>query len=496
MTSDPLKGEPRIILPTPGKKRTPEPEAPPPVSPEPTVPVAPAPNKVAPILLPVDEMLGSFRMRGADIPLLVAEAAPLLNLGHTLKTMLSPPEVRALKADVTAALRVYEQKLARAGIVPEQARAAHYCVCATLDDIARNSAWGADWGGSGLVASFHMDVTGGDKVFELLTHFQRNAGANRDILLLIYLCLSLGFEGRTRISPRGALELAQIRDGLYRTLRMQFGAFERDLSPKWQGVDARHKPVRPARLLWGVVGALVLVFALGYAGLTTLLNRSSDATLQTLAGLPPGDTPSLFIAPPPEPEVVIGEEQYEVVSEEPEPEPASLPEPEEPPGPSPIDTFVSFLQPEVDEGLVRLYRDGEAVLVRIANNGAFASGSASIEPQFVDIFDRIGQALLAEDFDIVIYGHTDSSSTSGTRYPSNWHLSTARAEAVNAIIEPYIGAERIDVRGEAELRPIATNETSEGREANRRTEILVKGAGVRVSAELLNRGGVATEAAE
>ncbi|MEO0912899.1 MAG: type IVB secretion system protein IcmH/DotU [Pseudomonadota bacterium] len=485
MTSDPLKGEPRIVLPTPGKKRAPEPEAPPP---EPATP--PQPTVAQPILLPVDEMVEEFRMQGADIPLLVAEAAPLLNLGHTLKTMRTPPEVAALKSDVTAALRTYEQKLARAGIVPEQARAAHYCVCATLDDIARNSEWGAEWGGGGLVAAFHMDVTGGDKVFELLAHFQRNAGANRDILLLIYLCLALGFEGRTRVSPRGSLELAQIRDGLYRTLRMQLGTFERELSPNWQGLDARHKPVRPARLLWGIVGGLILTFGLGYIGLTTLLNRASDATIQTMAGLPPGDAPSLFIpAPPPPPEP---EPEAPVVEA---PTPSPPPAPVEPPGPTPIETFISFLQPEVEEGLVRLYRDGEAVLVRVANSGAFAPGSASLEPEFTDIFDRIGQALVAEDFDITIYGHTDNRGTGGTAFPSNWHLSTARAEAVRDIIIGYIEPSRIDVRGEAELRPIATNETPEGREANRRTEILVKGAGARVSPDLLNSGS-ALEAAQ
>lgn len=148
---------------------------------------------------------------------------------------------------------------ASARISPERARAAHYVVCATIDDVVLSKPWGvrAGWAQSGLVSTFHMDVTGGDRVFELLDYFHQSPCTHKDLLLLIYLCLSLAFEGRTRVSARGPLELSRVRDSLYKTLLGQYGVFERELSPHWRGVTARHKPLRTSALLWTVLSCLL-----------------------------------------------------------------------------------------------------------------------------------------------------------------------------------------------------------------------------------------------
>ena len=469
-STDPFNDDsPRIVLPTPGGRK--------PVLPEPAGQPAAA-RADEPAAFSVAEVMRGFRLEGRDVPVMVSDGAALLNLAHALRNRQSYPDVGALKRDTVNAVRAYESALGAAGFVPEQARAAHYVVCATLDDVIRNTAWGSDWAVEGLVSTFHHDVTGGDKVFELLAYFQKRPGANRDLLLLIYLCLSLGFEGRTRVSPRGALELAQIREDLYRTLRSQFGMFERDLSPHWKGEDARHQPLRPSRLFWLVAGLLVLVLLGLFVTFSTLLDRKAEATLAQMVSLPPGEAPSLLVPEPAPPPVVAA----------PPAPPAPTPPVPEPPKASPIESFVGFLQPEVEEGLVNLYRVNDAVLVRIANAGVFPSGAATINPDFIEIFDRIGQALAAEDFDVTILGHTDNQPIRSAPFPSNFHLSTARANAVRDILVPYIGPGRIDIRGEADLRPIADNSTEEGREANRRTEILVRGAGEAVPPALLMQG--------
>lgn len=468
--SDPGDDGPRLILPTPGRRPV-QPAAPAPQA----VPVAPEDNFSA------QAIMRGFRLDGRDFPIMVSDAAGLLNLAHSLRHRKTAPDLQTLRSDTIAAVREYEVKLGSAGILPEQARAAHYVICATLDDVIRNMPWGQGWSQRGLVSTFHHDVTGGDKVFELLTHFQSRPGSNRDILLLIYLCLSLGFEGRTRVSARGALELAQIRDNLYRLLRQQYGAAEQDLSPLWKGEDMRHRPLRQGKLFWLLSGLAVLLLCGLFVAFTFLLSRDADLVTAAMADLPPGETPSLFIPEPaPAP----------VPDPEPEPQPAPVVEPE--PQEQPIDTLIAFLQPEVDEGLVSLYRDGDAVLVRIANNGAFEPGGAEVQPEFLDTFRRIGLALAAEDFDVTVLGHTDDQPIRTAAFPSNFHLSTARAAAVRDILLDYVPANRVTIRGEAETRPIADNATPEGREANRRTEILVSEAGSRVPPSLLEQGGSLT----
>lgn len=419
-----------------------------------------------------EAMIRSFRYGGEGVPAIVAGAAPLLNLAHALRERAEEPDVDGLREATIAAVKTYERDLAGARIAPDRARAAHYVVCATIDDVILAQPWGvrSGWARSGLVSTFHMDVTGGDRVFDLLDHFHRNPGANKDVLLLIYLCLSLAFEGRTRVSPRGALELGQIRDGLYRTLRGQYGAFEREFSPHWRGVSARHKPLRTATALWALLGVLTLFFLLGYLLFTLALNRSSDATLAQLASVAPEAVPSLAaIDRPPEPKPAEDPVVGAPVAPPPEPPPAVV----EPPKSEPFEAFSAFLKPEVDEGLVTLNDENGAVLVRIRNAGMFGTGSAEISDRFRDLLNRIGGALASENYKAVVIGHTDNVPIRTVQYPSNWHLSEARARAVADILAGFAGREAITFEGRAETEPLADNATPEGRDANRRTEVLV-----------------------
>ena len=414
--------------------------------------------------MPVDELLSGFRFGGDDVPTLVQSAAPLLNLAHLLRFSDAEPDPDHLRRACLEAITRYERDLASARISAERARAAHYVVCATVDDVVLSKPWGvrAGWARSGLVSTFHNDVTGGDRVFDILDHFHQSPGANKDLLLLIYLCLSLAFEGRTRVSPKGALELSRIRDSLYKTLIGQYGAFERELSPHWKGVEARHTPLRTMAALWTLLSLMALAFALGYLFFTLSLNNASDVTFERLAHLPPTETPSVLIAPTPPPPVKT--EVPKVV------EPPKIVEPRQP---SRLEKLMAFLQPEVEKKLVTLADVNGRLRVRINNSGLFATGSAEVSPQFRDLIQRIGGALAAEKFRAVVIGYTDNVPIKTVEFPSNWHLSEARAKAVGTILSQFAGPEAILTEGRADSDPIADNKTQEGRETNRRTEIMV-----------------------
>lgn len=417
----------------------------------------------------VEALVRDFRFGGDEVPTVVRSAAPLLNLAHALRHAEEQPDLDQLRKVAVEAIGRYERDLASARISPDRARAAHYVVCATVDDVVLSKPWGvrAGWARSGLVSTFHMDVTGGDRVFDLLDHFHQSPGANKDLLLLIYLCLSLAFEGRTRVSPRGNLELGRIRDSLYKTLLGQYGVFERELSPHWKGVSARHKPLRTAVALWTLLSVLALIFALGYLFFTLSLNSASDGTFQRLASLPPRDTPSVLIKvpePPPEPDQPAVEVK---------PAPPVEPPPKRAPPPSRLDNLLAFLQPEVEKKLVTLSDSNGRLLVRINNSGLFDTGSAQVSAKFHDLIQRIGGALAAEKFRAVVVGYTDNVPIRTVQFPSNWHLSEARAKAVGDILASYAGPDAILTEGRADSDPIADNARPEGREMNRRTEILV-----------------------
>ena len=92
----------------------------------------------------------------------------------------------------------------------DQLRPAHYALCACLDDVVLNTPWGSTgaWAARSLVSTFHQEVRSGERFFDLLTQLRQNPGTFLPVLELMYLCLSLGFQGRYRLSPRGQAYLA------------------------------------------------------------------------------------------------------------------------------------------------------------------------------------------------------------------------------------------------------------------------------------------------
>jgi type VI secretion system protein ImpK len=113
-------------------------------------------------------------------------------------------------------------------------------------------------------------------------------------------------------------------------------------------------------------------------------------------------------------------------------------------------------------------------LVRIIGRNMFASGSATLTPSFKPLLERIGLALKEENGPVKVIGYTDSEPIRTIAFPSNFQLSTARAQAASTIIAAALGEpSRITVEGRADADPIAPNSTPEGRERNRRIEVVL-----------------------
>ena len=385
----------------------------------------------------------------SGMPLIVSAARPQLNLLGRLRTMTDVADVEQLRMAVIDEMRSYERRIANGGADVEHARIAHYVLCATIDDVVLATSWGAnsDWGTRSIVSTFHSDVQGGDRVFDLLEHQLRAPGRNHDVLMLMYLCLSLGFRGRLRVSPRGALELSQIRDNLYRTLQSQMGDMERELSPAWRGINARNAKSGFKHLLPAFLALMVLGVALGYVGILNLLSAKSDAAIIAFSKLPPSGSPSLKVAQP----AMASPEQADV-----------------------IDNFLVFLKPEIDRGVLTTARNGNEVVIRYRNTGTFDAGSAKVKPQFAQLLDRVAKAAAEARFDVLITGHTDNRPIRTVRYPSNWDLSKARAGAVADIVRRHMPADHVRSEPRGETEAIDSNDTPQGREANRRTEMLLR----------------------
>lgn len=118
----------------------------------------------------------------------------------------------------------------------------------------------------------------------------------------------------------------------------------------------------------------------------------------------------------------------------------------------------------------------EGLLVSIRDNVLFASGNAEIRSQDRNIVSEISNLLVMNPpRNIIVSGHTDNVPISNANFDSNWELSVTRAiNFMKLLLEnDELDPSTFSAKGYGEFNPIASNDTADGRERNRRVEILI-----------------------
>jgi chemotaxis protein MotB len=130
---------------------------------------------------------------------------------------------------------------------------------------------------------------------------------------------------------------------------------------------------------------------------------------------------------------------------------------------------------EGDLQQVKFIVDKRGLVLRFSERFFFDSGEASIRPEIIPILNSIAQTLEKIPNHIRIEGHTDSVPIRTPRFPSNWELSTARATSIihYSLTHYQFEPTRLSAAGYGEFRPIAPNNTYEGRSQNRRVDIVI-----------------------
>ena len=106
-----------------------------------------------------------------------------------------------------------------------------------------------------------------------------------------------------------------------------------------------------------------------------------------------------------------------------------------------------------------------------------SAGSAEPTSRSLPVLGRIGAALAEVKGEVLITVHSDNQPIRSVRYPSNWHLSAARAEAVKAALVAQVEPARMRADGRADSEPVAANDSAASRALNRRVDIiLINGA--------------------
>jgi type VI secretion system protein ImpK len=371
----------------------------------------------------------------------------------SLRAMRRAPDPHALRTRVQQDLETFERQARTANIAMDLLRPAHYALCASIDDVVLNTPWGATsgWADQTLVATLHPGAQDTDQFFDHLRQMLRTPDRFLPVIELMFLCLSLGFMGRYR-QGRAAAELDQLRAQVHAAIAMRRPAADQELSPHWRGVAAPCRTQRELPVWVAVAGALVVCAGLLF-WTSSGLNAASDSLQARALATPPTRMPMVV--------------RNAIVQ--------PLPAAPAPPEPTALDRLRNLLQSDIDTQAISVFGAPTAVIIRIPERLVFAQGSASVQRSSLPLLERVAAALQREPGAVRVLDYADNQPVRTVRFPSSFQLSDARANAVRAVLAPNLGNQaRVTAEGRAAADPIAPNSTAEGRERNRRTEIVLQ----------------------
>ncbi|MVO18682.1 type IVB secretion system protein IcmH/DotU [Parasedimentitalea huanghaiensis] len=456
--AEPNDTDKTVIRPNPGGRRTATPQ-PSPMMSEAPAPVAggdafgvpqaaPTPSAAT---APTSGKTSQMALTGMNQ--LTACASTLFALISRIRNRAQHMDPDKLRQSVVAEVRGFENRALQAGIAAQTVKIARYAMCATLDDVVLNTPWGgqSSWGLQSMVGTFHRETVGGDRFYDLLARLEKEPGSNIDMLEFLYMCMSLGFEGRLRVEQGGPEKHMQIRGALARIIRAQRGPVERDLAPHWEGLKRPFKALSAWRLVWIALTVTIMLLGMQFVGLSWALSNQTERVIGQLSIVDSGPVAELerrAPPPPPPPPPPTVEDQIAKVS--------------------------GFLEPEISEGIVEVFQKGNTLIIRVAGSGMFGSGSDKLAADFVPRIDRLALALNEEKGKLIVVGHSDNVPIRSSRFPSNMHLSLARAKSVMAGMAAVLtDPSRLSAEGRADKEQLEDNGTREGRARNRRIEILL-----------------------
>jgi type VI secretion system protein ImpK len=374
----------------------------------------------------------------AGINPLVGAASPLLALAAQLRRTPTHPDPAGLRRQLLDRIADFEAQAAAGGVARPKIGAARYLLCSFIDETVAHTPWGSagPWAARNLLQEFHEERWGGEKAFQLLDRLGQAPEENADLLELFYLCLRLGFEGRYRGAPNGRSLLDALAARVLEVIRpADVTPPARQLSPQWQGVAAPSRRETSMLPPWAVV-ALAAALVLGvFFAFNARLESLSQPVFRQVVALPAALRTERRASPA-----------------------------------RPL--LAPALKAEASGGALQVRDEPVRSVVTLAADSLFVRGSASVDERQLPLIARIAGSLAATPGQIAVIGHTDAAFTSSPQFPSAWHLSYARARAVqDALVHAGIGADRVRAEGRAGAEPLAAGNSEADRARNRRIEI-------------------------
>lgn len=199
-----------------------------------------------------------------------------------------------LAARLREEVGVFERTARNAGVEHGELMAARYILCTVLDEAIFVRSADQAWAAHSLLNHYHQENTGGERFFALLDKAKSATAQHLQLMELMYVCLSIGYEGKHAGNPA---ELERLRDELYRHILHFRGPAEAALSPYGVSPNAGKRPQRPSTLPgWALACAVGAGLAIAYVGFAWALGIQREAALQRFereSSMVPHQAPSI-----------------------------------------------------------------------------------------------------------------------------------------------------------------------------------------------------------
>lgn len=349
-------------------------------------------------------------------------ARPLIALATQLRTAV-PAKPAATEATLTAAVQTFERELAGAGCDARTVTAASYLLCVWLDEVIAPHAWAAAiWPGKGLLQRFHGEADGRTRVFQLLDRLIQQPDADRPLLELFHVCLSLGLQGRWQDTADGARQLAALRTRLAELLHLDAAPMARPLSARWQPALAERRPGHARRL---AVAALTLIALAGlgvYSASQWLLARQADQVFASLQGLERASrseartSTAAATVPPASASAARGR-------------------------------LASALAADLQAGRLGVRDEPHRSTVVVPADGLFQPDTTRVAKAQLPMLERVAQALAGQGGRVLVTAHARPDAPRSARVPSAAQLADEWARHVSQVLERRLPAGSVASEG-------------------------------------------------
>lgn len=211
-----------------------------------------ATNATASLLLPSRIVTHNTK---AGLNPLVDAAGYLFSILGKLKHAKSWRQLGKLQTELIQEINLFQETAKHHGYNPEYVIVCRYVLCAVIDDIIANTAWGGQgqWDSYSLLAAFNQDTQHQDKFFSIMERAIKEPALYIDLMELMYIALSMGYKGQYRATEHSQYQLEQITNSLYKHIRAYRGSFNKTLSPtplKTNKSAAKSAPESSSSLLY------------------------------------------------------------------------------------------------------------------------------------------------------------------------------------------------------------------------------------------------------